>query len=58
MRTTYFKPRKRFDFSPHPYDIGTTLGLWHNHDDNHFLLEIYRLGLNSFIEYYNYHLIP
>lgn len=56
MRVSYFKPRGRFSFSQHPYDIGTLLGLWHNHDDNHFLLKIYHLNENKFEEYYNYHL--
>ncbi len=56
MRNTYFKPRKPFSFSCNPYDIGTFLGLWRNHDDNHFLLKIYLLNENSFEEYYNYHL--
>lgn len=56
MKKTYFKPRKPLSFSPHPYDIGTLLGLWRNHDDNHFLLKIYHLNENKFEEYYNYHL--
>lgn len=56
MRVSYFKSRRPFDFSPHPYDIGTVLGLWRNHDDNHFLLKIYRLKEGSFAGYYNYHL--
>ncbi|TKC03117.1 hypothetical protein [Pedobacter cryotolerans] len=56
MKKLYFKPRKAFSLSPHPYDIGTALGLWRNHDDNHFLLKIYSLNEASFDEYYNYHL--
>lgn len=56
MRVSYFKPRKPFDFSPHPYDIGTIIGLWHSHDDSHFLLKIYRISENEFADYYNYHL--
>lgn len=56
MRVSYFNPRKLFSFSPNPYDIGTALGLWRNHDDNHFLLKIYRLNENNFGEYYSYHL--
>ena len=56
MRNTYFKARKAFSFSHHPFDIGTALGLWQNHDDNHFLLKIYSLEEEKFDEYYNYHL--
>lgn len=56
MNRLYFKARKAISFSPHKYDIGTALGLWHNHDDNHFLLKIYRLNEDSHAEYYNYHL--
>jgi hypothetical protein len=56
MRVTYFKPRKRFDFSPHAYDIGTILGFSHNHDDSHFLLKIYKISESHFDDYYSYHL--
>lgn len=55
MKKPYFKPRKAFSFSPHTYDIGTALGLWRNHDDNHFLLKIYNLKEINYGEYYNYH---
>ncbi|MFC3563261.1 hypothetical protein [Pedobacter jamesrossensis] len=56
MNHSYFKPRKRFSFQPHPYDLGTFIGLWHSHDDNHFLLKIYRIEEKEFADYYNYHL--
>jgi len=56
MKPSYFKPRKSFSFSPHPYELGTFIGLWHNHDDNHFLLKIYRMDESGFSFYYNYHL--
>lgn len=56
MNLSYFKPRKPFSFSPHRYDLGTIVGLWHNHDDNHFLLKIYRMQEREFSAYYNYHL--
>ena len=56
MKTSYFKPRKPFSFSPHPYDLGTFMGLWQNHDDNHFLLKIYSMDGKSFSDYYKYHL--
>ena len=32
------------------------MGLWHNHDDNHFLLKIYRIHEKEFSDYYSYHL--
>lgn len=56
MKASYFKPRKPFSFSPHPYDLGTFMGLWDSHDDNHFLLKIYRIEEKEFADYYNYHL--
>jgi hypothetical protein len=56
MSISYFKPRRLFDFSPHPYDIGNPLGYWHNHDDSHFLLKIYKISESHFNDYYTYHL--
>lgn len=56
MNVSYFKPRKPFSFSSHPYDLGTLMGLWHSHDDNHFLLKIYRIEEKEFADYYSYHL--
>lgn len=32
------------------------MGLWYSHDDNHFLLKIYRMDEDEFPDYYNYHL--
>jgi len=32
------------------------MGLWHSHDDNHFLLIVYRLEDKDFADYYNHHL--
>lgn len=32
------------------------MGLWQNHDDNHFLLKIYRINEMEFSDYYSYHL--
>ena len=32
------------------------MGLWHSHDDNHFLLKIYRIDEKEFSNYYDYHL--
>jgi len=53
---SFFKPRKPFSFSPHQYDLGTFMGLWDSHDDNHFLLKIYRIDEKEYANYYNYHL--
>lgn len=56
MDVSYFSPRKRFSFSSHPFDLGTIMGLWHSHDDNHFLLKIYSINEKEFADYYDYHL--
>ncbi len=56
MYINYFRPRKAFSFSPHPYDLGTYVGLWRGYDDNHFLLKIYRMKEEEFSVYYRYHL--
>jgi hypothetical protein len=56
MRASPFKPRKPFSFFAHPYDLGTFMGLWHNHDDNHFLLKIYNMKEKEFPDYYNHHI--
>lgn len=56
MKKSYFKPRKPFGFSPHPYDIGNIFGFWKTYDDNHFLLKIYKIDIQCFANYYNYHL--
>jgi hypothetical protein len=56
MRISYFKPRKFLDFSPHPYEIGNPIGFWHDRDDNHFLLKIYKFDEKLYPEYYGYHL--
>ncbi|WP_231427718.1 hypothetical protein [Pedobacter sp. Leaf250] len=56
MKASFFKPRKSFSFSPHPFDIGNIIGLWHSHDDNHFLLKIYSLDEDRFADFYSYHL--
>lgn len=56
MSISYFKPRKRFSFTFHPYDLGTFMGLWYNHDDNHFLLKIYKIDQTEFSNFYSHHL--
>lgn len=56
MRTSYFKPRKRFDFSPHPYEVGNPIGSWRKYEDNHFLNKIYELDEGKFEDCFKYHL--
>lgn len=56
MKADFFKARKRFDFFPHPYDIGNLFGPWRRNADSHFLLKFYRLEVEKYGEYYAYHL--
>lgn len=56
MSAIYFKARKAFDFSPHPFDLGNILGLKMGYEDNHFLLKVYDLEEKIFQDYYQYHL--
>jgi hypothetical protein len=56
MRASYFKPRKLFVFSPHPYDIGNPFGYWHKYEDNHFLKKLYKVNKHEFEAFYKYHL--
>ncbi|RQO65480.1 hypothetical protein DBR40_23560 [Pedobacter sp. KBW01] len=56
MNPSYFRARKPFSLSPHRYDLGTFIGLSQSHDDNHFLLKIYRIEEKEFADYYSYHL--
>ncbi|MGJ1348482.1 hypothetical protein ACR789_18475 [Sphingobacterium siyangense] len=56
MSAIYFKARKAFDFSPHPFELGNILGLKKGYEDNHFLLKVYDLEDGAFYDYYLYHL--
>jgi hypothetical protein len=56
MALYYFKPRRAFDFNPHPFKLGTIMGLKRGYEDNHFLLKIYGMKEKSFDDYYRYHL--
>lgn len=56
MGLKYFKSRKRFDFSPYPFDVGNIFGLKTGYGDNHFLLKIYGLDKAEFEAYYTHHL--
>ena len=56
MKTRYFRARRRFDFSPHPYELGTFMGLWNWYEDNHFLWNAQTLPKEQYAAFYNYHL--
>ncbi len=56
MKRSYFKPRGRFDFKPHPFDIGRPLSWWESHYDRHFLLRLYQRKESEFDAFYHYHL--
>ncbi|SDK93047.1 hypothetical protein SAMN04487898_11351 [Pedobacter sp. ok626] len=56
MNVSYFKPRKFFNFFPHPYDVGNPIGSWHKYEDNHFLNKLYEIDEDKFGEFYKYHL--
>ncbi|MFI5137802.1 MAG: hypothetical protein ACHQIM_08235 [Sphingobacteriales bacterium] len=56
MRISYFKPLRRFDFNPHPFDIGNPFGNWYGHYDHHFLKVLYKRNENEYPEFYNRHL--
>ncbi|AMP98675.1 hypothetical protein AY601_1762 [Pedobacter cryoconitis] len=56
MKTSNFKPRNFFDFSPHPYDIGNPIGFWQKYEDNHFLNKLLVVNEDEFEAFYKYHL--
>lgn len=56
MNGNYFRPRRFFDFAPHPYDVGNPFGFWHKYEDNHCLKKIYTLNDDKFEVFYQYHL--
>ncbi|WP_222537849.1 hypothetical protein [Pedobacter polysacchareus] len=57
MKSSYFKPRKLFDFFPHPYDVGNIIGAWRKYEDNHFLKKLYKVSDDEFDAFYKYHLL-
>ncbi|MDB5156151.1 MAG: hypothetical protein JWR50_858 [Mucilaginibacter sp.] len=56
MANKYFKPRKAFDFNPHPYEIGVIFGLKKGFEDNLFVKRLYDLPEAEYDKYYQYHL--
>ena len=55
MQSSYFKIRKRFDFSPHRYEIGPPF-INSNFIENHFLLKVYKLSEMEYEAFYQFHL--
>ena len=56
MRNKYFRPRRSFDFSAHPYDLGILTGLKQGFEDNHFLSKLWSLPPQEYDAYYQRHL--
>ncbi|WP_025141553.1 hypothetical protein [Pedobacter jeongneungensis] len=56
MTERFFKFRGRFDFSPHPYEIGNPI--FHNRklEDNFFALKLYSLPDGEYKAFYDFHL--
>ena len=56
MKTTFFKHRGRFDFSPHRFEIGNPIIQNRSLEDNLFLLKLYKLEESEYPAYYQFHL--
>lgn len=56
LSNSYFKFRDRFDFSPHPYDIGRPFFDNRALEDNFFLLKIYEIDSSEYNLFYDYQL--
>jgi len=56
MKTTYFKHRGRFDFSPHRFEIGNPIIQNRALEDNLFLLKLYQLKEAEYPAFYEFHL--
>lgn len=56
MTERFFKFRRRFDFSPHPYEIGYPIIHNRKLEDNFFALKIYSLPQEEYKAFYNFHL--
>lgn len=56
MKDTYFKTRRPFRKRQHRYDIGSPIGFWNLHDDNHFFTRLYEIGNGEQEAYYRYHM--
>jgi len=56
MTERFFKFRRRFDFSPHPYEIGNPLFSNRKLEDNFFALKLYSLPDGEYKAFYDFHL--
>ena len=56
MASSYFKVRRRFDFSPHPFEIGIPLLHRQAYVDNYLFLKLYALDEADYGPFYAYHL--
>ncbi len=52
----YFKLRGRFNFSPHPYEIGRPVFRNKALEDNFFLLKIYQISEAAYLDFYQFQL--
>lgn len=56
MTKRFFKFRGRFDFSPHPYEIGNPIFSNRKLEDNFFALKLYSLPSGEYKAFYDFHL--
>ena len=56
MTERFFKFRGRFDFSPHPYEIGNPIFSNRKLEDNFFALKLYSLPEGEYKAFYDFHL--
>lgn len=56
MTKRFFKFRGRFDFSPHPYEIGNPIFSNRKLEDNFFALKLYSLPDGEYKAFYDFHL--
>ncbi len=56
MKTTYFKLRNPFNFSPHRFELGRPFTFNKSYADNFFFLKLYELNEEEFYAFYQYHL--
>lgn len=56
MTGRFFKFRARFDFSPHPYEIGNPIFSNRKLEDNFFALKLYSLPEGEYKAFYDFHL--
>lgn len=56
MKTTYFKLRNPFNFSPHRFELGRPFIFNKSYSDNFFFLKLYELNEDEYPAFYQYHL--